>query len=173
MTSFFLTVFFAVIGQRLAELRLARKNRRLLVALGGYEAGREHYKYIIGLHVLFLGSLLLEAVLRNRPLANWQEWLFVFFLVLQVGRYWCIKSLGMFWNTRIVILPGASPVRTGPYRFVRHPNYWIVGLELLLLPLVFSAYTTAICFPLAHLLVLLRYRLPLEEKLVHGSSPQQ
>ncbi|MGO0061808.1 isoprenylcysteine carboxyl methyltransferase family protein [Brevibacillus fluminis] len=167
MSLFFFTVFLAIIAQRLAELRLARRNARLLKALGGVEVGSEHYKYVVYLHVMFFVCLLTEASLRHHGISSWQWFCFLLFLVAQLGRYWCIKSLGMFWNTRILILPGARPVRKGPYRYLRHPNYWIVGFELLLLPLVFSAYVTAITFPLLHLVFLLRYRLPVEEEHVY------
>lgn len=167
MSLFFFTILFAVIAQRLAELRLARRNARLLKSLGGVEIGREHYKYVIYLHVMFFLCLAAEACLRDQALGVWQWCCFVLFLAAQFGRYWCIKSLGMYWNTRILVLPGARPVRKGPYRYLRHPNYWIVGCELFLLPLVFSAYVTALCFPLLHLVFLLRFRLPLEEKSVY------
>ncbi|MCG6197960.1 hypothetical protein H1215_12360, partial [Anoxybacillus sp. LAT_38] len=75
--------------------------------------------------------------------APWWAWTFSVFALAQGLRYWCIVSLGKRWNTRIYILPGAEPVRRGPYRFLRHPNYLVVATELFVLPLTFSAVATA------------------------------
>ncbi len=163
MRMFFFIVVLCVIGQRLIELRIANRNTAYMLDKGGYEVGREHYRYVIWLHVLFFVSLIGEATFHYRPARWW--WLpFGLFLAAQLGRYWCIRSLGRFWNTRIIVLPNHSPITRGPYRFLRHPNYWIVGLELFLLPLSFSAYMTAFVFPLLHLWFLMRFRLPLEEQ---------
>lgn len=161
---FFTVVWGTVILQRLIELGIARSHARFILSLGGREAGAEHYKYIVGLHVLFLLSLWVETNGGHHPLAPLWWVPFSLFLLAQVGRYWCIRTLGKFWNTRIYILPGAPRIKHGPYRYLRHPNYWIVVIELLTLPLTFSAYWTAAIFTIANLWLLLRVRIPAEER---------
>ncbi|MBO8164398.1 MAG: hypothetical protein H0Z34_11860 [Brevibacillus sp.] len=164
MNPLFEWVMAAVLLQRVVELKIAARNAAYVRAHGGYEVGAEHYKYIVALHTAFLLSLLCEVWWLNRPLSPYWYLPFSLFLLAQVGRYWCISSLGKLWNTRIMILPGSDLVRRGPYRFLRHPNYLIVGVELLTLPLVFSAYLTALVFSLANLWLLLKVRIPAEER---------
>jgi len=130
---------------------------------GAFEAGARHYPIMVTMHVMFFVSLLLEVVIVNRPLSPiWVVFLSVF-LVAQVARIWCLTSLGKFWNTKIIILPGADVVKKGPYAFIRHPNYVIVTTELLVLPLIFSAYFTAILFTMLNIWML-SVRIPTEEK---------
>lgn len=167
MTPFFSIVLGVVVVQRLLELMLAKRNGRYIHSRGGYEIGKEHYKYIVSLHVLFFLSLWSEVFWTNRPLFSWWWGPFSLFLLAQVGRYWCIRSLGRHWNTRIFVLPGAPPILRGPYRYVRHPNYLIVMLEFIALPLIFSAYLTALLFPLLNFWLLIRVRIPLEEKALY------
>lgn len=162
--SFFFTVCAAVATQRVSELWLANRNGRYIRSRGGYEVGAGHYKYIVLLHVCFFLSLLLEGMRTGGEPAPWWMATFSLFLLAQLFRYWCILSLGRRWNTRIYVLPDAPLVRRGPYRFVRHPNYWIVTVELLVLPLTFSAYFTAVFFTLCNLWLLLRVRIPAEER---------
>jgi methyltransferase len=161
---FFVTVLIVVLLQRLLELRLAKKNSRYLLARGGYEVGANHYAYIVLLHGLFFLSLTVEVLVTNRPIPSWWWLPFTFFLLAQAGRYWCIKSLGRFWNTRIYVLPGTSLVKRGPYRYLRHPNYLVVALELLTLPLTFAAYATALVFLFLNAAMLLFIRIPAEER---------
>jgi len=130
---------------------------------GAFEVGARHYPIMVTMHVMFFVSLLLEVVIVNRPLSPiWGVFLSVF-LVAQVARIWCLTSLGKFWNTKIIILPGADVVKKGPYTFIRHPNYVIVTTELLVLPLIFSAYFTAILFTMLNIWML-SVRIPTEEK---------
>ncbi|MGQ7280096.1 isoprenylcysteine carboxyl methyltransferase family protein [Brevibacillus thermoruber] len=164
---FFLAVYAAVVAQRLLELALARRNARHIRSAGGREVGAGHYKYIVALHVLFLVSLLAEGLLHEGRTAPWWAWTFSVFALAQGLRYWCIVSLGKRWNTRIYILPGAEPVRRGPYRFLRHPNYLVVATELIVLPLTFSAVATAVIFSLANFWLLWRVRIPAEERAVY------
>lgn len=132
-----MTVAALILGlvtlQRLGELVLARRNTARLLAEGAYEVGAGHYPLIVALHAAWLAGLWYVAV--SHPLAVSWGWL-AFFVVLQLGRVWVIASLGRRWTTRIVVLPGAPLVRRGPYRFVAHPNYWVVAGEILVLPLV-------------------------------------
>lgn len=160
-------IFGFLILQRLTELVVARRNEKWMKNRGGYEVGAEHYKWFVIVHSLFFVSILLEVFLRENSGQQLNFWLVVAFLVAQAGRFWCLFSLGRFWNTKIIILPGAPLISRGPYRFLKHPNYWIVGIELMIIPLLFQAYFTAAIFPILHIL-LLRVRIPEEERALHS-----
>jgi methyltransferase len=139
-------IYFAVALvalQRLLELALSRRHERLLLARGAIERGREHYPLIVSLHVLWLLCTLIEGVLRGPVL--WPIPLALFLLV-QPLRYWAILSLGDYWNTRILVVPGAQLVRRGPYRYFSHPNYVVVVVEIATFPLIFGAWVTALVF---------------------------
>ncbi len=155
---------FAILAeQRLVELRLAARNRARLLARGGREFYPESYRNIFCLHLLFYLALLLESYPWRIPF-DLLTWLTLAVLVLlQLLRYWCIVSLGDFWNTRIILLPGGQVVRKGPYRFLRHPNYLVVILEFFCIPLLARAPLTLLIFSLVNL-VLLRQRIRLEER---------
>jgi methyltransferase len=129
--------------QRLLELGLSRRNERLLRARGAVERGQGHYPLIVAVHCLWLLSTLVEGALRGPTL--WPIPLAIFLLV-QPLRYWAIFSLGEHWNTRILVVPGAQLVRRGPYRYLRHPNYVVVVVEILTFPLIFGAWITALVF---------------------------
>jgi len=167
--SFFWLVMGVVLLQRMGELVLANRNARLIRSLGGYEIGSSHYKYIVLLHLFFFLCLIWEVVRGHHVslLPDWWIFPFSLFVLAQILRYWCIVSLGRHWNTRILILPGSKPVRRGPYRFFRHPNYLVVGIELLALPLTFQAYATAILFTLFNAWLLLKVRIPIEQQAVY------
>jgi methyltransferase len=102
-------------------------------------------------------------VLRDVSSLQLNYVLFLLFLLTQIARIWCIWSLGKYWNTKIIVLPGSPLVKKGPYKYVKHPNYIVVGAELFIIPLLFGAYITAVIFPILHIL-LLRVRIPCEEK---------
>ena len=143
-------VVLLVALQRLAELTYARRNPRRLLAAGGAEHGAGHYPLLVALHAAWLAAifLLVPADAAINP------WLLALFLLLQAGRLWVIASLGRFWTTRIVTLPGARLVRSGPYRLCRHPNYLIVAGEIALLPLAFGAWGLALVFSLLNAAIL-------------------
>lgn len=164
--TFFAIVLGGVLLQRGGELLLASRNARYIRAKGGVEVGAEHYKYIVLLHLLFFASLIFEVNMKENPqvLPVWWICPFSVFLLAQLLRYWCMRSLGRHWNTRILIVPGTQPVIRGPYRFLRHPNYLVVAVEILSLPLTFGAFFTAITFSILNAWLLLRIRIPLEEK---------
>ncbi len=130
---------------------------------GAYEAGAAHYPVMVAMHVAFFISLILEVVILGRVLSPFWMLLLGLFLLAQAARIWCLTSLGKFWNTKIIILPGADVVRKGPYKWIRHPNYLIVTIELLILPLLFGAYFTAVIYSLLNLWML-SVRIPVEEK---------
>jgi methyltransferase len=139
----------AVTLERLAELAWAGRNTRRLRAAGAYEAGAAHYPLIVVLHAAWLLGLWILG--WNRPV---EPVFLAFFLVVQVGRFWVLATLGARWTTRILVAPGEALVRHGPYRFMRHPNYFIVALEIALLPLALGLVTFAVVFSLANALVL-------------------
>lgn len=149
--------------QRLLELRLAQANLCWALSQGGREYGQAHYPLFFLLHIGWMLGWLLEGLIRNQPSPIWWLWLTVFVLA-QGLRYWAIRSLGRYWNTRIIIVPGASRVASGPYRYLRHPNYLAVALELLSLPLVFNAWLTALVASLLNAYLLLFIRIPAEEQ---------
>lgn len=159
----FIVVVLIVVAQRLIELVVARRNEKWMIQQGGYEVGRSHYPMMIMLHSSFFIFLILEVLLMNRDLSRFFVFLLVLFLLTQAGRLWCLLSLGKLWNTKIMIIPGINVVKKGPYRFLKHPNYVIVGIELIILPLLFNAYFTAIIFTLLNLWML-SVRIPIEEK---------
>ena len=148
-------VLLLVAAQRLAELAYARRNTRALLAEGAQETGAAHYPFLVGLHALWLVSLALFVPPERAP-----DWLLLaLFAVLQGLRLWVLVSLGRYWTTRIITLPGAPLVRHGPYRFVRHPNYLVVAAEIAVLPLAFDAWRIALIFTLANaVMMLLRLR---------------
>ncbi|GAF65568.1 hypothetical protein BTS2_2466 [Bacillus sp. TS-2] len=148
--------------QRLVELMIAERNKQWIIKNGGYEVGRSHYRYLVLMHSSFLLFLVLEVIIFQKELAPWWYVPFSLFMIAQAGRVWAIHSLGEFWNTRIMILPGAKVITKGPYQFIRHPNYVVVMLEILALPLIFQAYWTAALFTILNGLILSK-RIKMEE----------
>ena len=135
-----------VVLQRLGELRLANGNTRKLKAEGAIEIGAGHYPLIVLLHAAWLMAVLWFL---PKPVRIYWGWL-VLFVILQAARIWVIASLGRFWTTRIISLPGAPLVRRGPYRYFSHPNYLVVAGEIAVLPLVFGEILVAIGFSVAN-----------------------
>lgn len=165
----FFWVLPVLVLQRVGELGLCRRNRRILAARGGKESFPETYPVMVALHALFLLSLAWESHPWRVPL-DLRTYACLAALVLVTGlRYWSIAALGEHWTTRIVTVPGGRVVRAGPYRFFRHPNYLVIVLEFLLLPLLLRAPCTLVAFSLANLLVL-RQRIRLEEKALRETT---
>ena len=127
--------------ERLAELLLARRNTRRLLEQGGREHGRGHYPLLFSIHAAWIVTLWLLASGRSVD----PFWL-AMFVLLQFARFWVIATLGPRWTTRIIVLPKAPLVREGPYRFLNHPNYWVVIGEIAVLPLVFGLPWVALVF---------------------------
>ena len=152
-------VIFLVVMQRIGELVLANRNTQRLKAQGAVEFGSGHYPLIVFLH----GAWLL-AVLWLLPADLSISWPWLGgFLLLEAARVWVIASLGSFWTTRIVSLPGAPLIEHGPYRFMRHPNYLVVAGEILALPMAFGEWRVAAVFSVANALVLF-WRIRVEER---------
>ncbi len=146
-----------VVAQRLGELAVANANTRRLLARGGREVGRAHYPLFILLHASWLFAIAVATPPGSRPI--WS--LIGVFFVLQLLRVWVIATLGPYWTTRIITLDAAPLVRRGPFRFVRHPNYWIVAAEIAVLPLAFGLWPVALVWSILNAL-LLRHRIGVE-----------
>jgi methyltransferase len=149
-------LFILAVGiQRLVELVVARQNAIWSIAHGGKEFGRHHYPAIVSMHALLLVSCVVEVWVMGRPFIGWLAWPMLTVVVLStVVRWQCVAMLGKHWNSRLIVIPGAPLVRDGLYRWVRHPNYTAVAAEVAALPLVHSAWLTAIVFSIANALVL-------------------
>jgi len=133
--------------ERLAELRLSTQHARWAFARGGTEFGTGHYPFMVVLHTGLLVACVTEVVALDRPFVVWLgATMLVLVVAAQALRWWCIATLGERWNTRVIVVPGAPLVATGPYRRWRHPNYLAVVVEGAALPLVHSAWVTAIGF---------------------------
>ncbi|HEY8434838.1 MAG TPA: isoprenylcysteine carboxylmethyltransferase family protein [Sphingomicrobium sp.] len=135
--------------ERLFELWLARRNTKRLLGEGAREHGRGHYPLIVGVHVLWLVSLWWLA--PSQPIDGF--WLAIYIL-LELARVWVLATLGRRWTTRIIVLDDAPLVNEGPYRFVNHPNYWVVIGEIAVLPLVFGLWQVALVFTLLNAAIL-------------------
>ncbi len=157
-----------VIWQRIAELRLARRHEAILRRKGAREVGSEHYPLIVALHVMWFIGMVAEIILLSRHVNALWPVLLAIFIAAQGLRYWTIRTLGYRWTTRVWILPNATPVRRGPYRYLRHPNYLAIVVELLVLPLMFNAWLTAVAASLINFL-LLRRRMQLENQALYGN----
>lgn len=149
---------------RLGELLLARRNERWLLQHGAVEYGREHYRWIVTLHVLFFVSLITEYVCTST--GCYSVPLMILYFLLLGFKAWAIFSLGRFWNTRIYRISGYPLVKKGPYRFLKHPNYIAVIGEIALIPLIFHLYVTAVLFTLLNALML-SVRIREENRVLH------
>lgn len=160
----YLGIWGLVLLERGAELVLSKRNADAAIAQGGVEAGRGHWPVMVGLHVLFPLACIAEVLVLDRPFVPALAIACGVGLLLSMGlRYWAIATLGQRWNARILVVPDLPAVgATGPYRFVRHPNYVAVIAEFIFLPLLHGAWLTALTFSIANGL-LLRIRIAAEE----------
>jgi methyltransferase len=145
--------------QRLAELIHARRNTRRLLAEGAVEIGADHYPLLVMLHASWLGALWI-LVLSDHALLWWPA--VVGYAVVEIARIWVMVSLGRYWTTRILVPRDAPLVRRGPYRFLKHPNYWVVAFEIALLPLALGSWPLAVVFSVLNAAVLL-WRIRVED----------
>jgi methyltransferase len=150
--------------ERLVELVISKRNAEKAFARGGIEYGQRHFPVMVALHTGLLVACAAEVFFLDRPFIPVLGWSMLALVILsQVGRYWVIVSLGEQWNTRVIVVPGAGRVRSrGLYKFLRHPNYVIVAVEGIALPLVHSAWITAVVFTVLNAILLLRFRIPVE-----------
>ena len=161
-----LVVVGLVALQRVIELAYAARNTCALLAGGAVEIGASHYLLFPLLHGSWLICVLVVA-LTTHAQTNW--WLVGVFALLQCGRAWVIATLGPYWTTRIITVPGAPLVHKGPFRFMRHPNYAVVIAEIAVLPLAFGQVAVAVIFTLLDA-ALLTYRIRVEENALVGRS---
>ena len=166
---FILLVAVAALG-RGVELVIAERHRRRLLAKGAVEAGAGHYPWMVGLHAAWLAAAPAEVWLLDRPFLPWLAFpMLALFALATALRWWVIAALGERWTTRVLVLPEAPLVTGGPYRFLRHPNYLAVVLELASLPLVHTAWLTALLAAVSNAAIL-RVRIAAEERALAGAS---
>jgi methyltransferase len=159
----FIAFFIVIVLQRLIELLIAKSNEKLMKQQGAIEFGTMHYRFMVLIHMLFFSAFIVEKLSLNRGLSQLWILLLLTFLGAQVIRIWAITSLGKYWNTKIIVLPNSAVVRRGPYRYIKHPNYFVVAIELIVIPLLFEAYYTACLFTILNGLIL-SIRIREEEK---------
>jgi methyltransferase len=165
------TLFVLAVGaERLVEMAVSQRNLAWAYARGGQEHGRGHYPAMVALHVALLVGCVVEVWVFDRPFLPLLGWTMVaVVLATQALRWWCISTLGRRWNTRIVVIPGMPLVDRGPYRWLRHPNYVAVVVEGIALPLVHTAWITAVTFTVLNAF-LLRVRIRAEEDALASAS---
>ncbi|MFC9131142.1 isoprenylcysteine carboxyl methyltransferase family protein [Streptomyces sp. NPDC057099] len=143
----FTILVLAVALERVAELAVSRRNAAWSLARGGVESGRGHYPFMVVLHTGLLAGALAEVWMSRPDVVPVLAWTMLALVAIAQGlRWWCVATLGRQWNTRVIVVPGAARVTGGPYRWIPHPNYVAVAVEGLALPLVHSAWATAIVF---------------------------
>lgn len=160
-------IFFVCIGavivQRMGELIVAKRHSKKMFEKGAVEIDRKGYIFIVCMHSGFFIVMILEFIFLNRNLNLYWYLLAFIFVLAQALRYWAIKSLGINWNTRIIVLKGSMQITSGPYKYINHPNYIAVETELIILPLIFSCYITSLIFGVLNFFVLKR-RIKIENK---------
>jgi len=150
-------------AERITELVISRRNAAWAFANGGKEFGLAHFPFMVALHTGLLLACLAEVFFGQRPFIPALGWpMLVIALGCQAMRFWIIATLGKQWNTRVIVVPGAGRITTGPYRFLTHPNYLIVIVEGIALPLVHTAWVTAIVFTVLNAILLFGFRIPTE-----------
>ena len=165
-------LLIAAVGlERLAELVVTKRNAAWSFARGGVESGQRHYLVMVVLHTGLLVGALVEVWLRRPPFLPTLGWtMLALVLASQALRWWCITTLGHQWNTRVIVVPGLPRVTGGPYRLMSHPNYVAVVIEGFALPLVHSAWITAVVFTLCNA-ALLTVRIRVENRALAELPP--
>ena len=167
----FIGLILATGAERIYELVVSTRNAKLAFKSGGIEYGHGHLPFMIALHTGLLAGAIIEVVFFDRQFLGSPGWIFLAIAIgCQSARYWFIWALGSQWNTRVIVIPGAQLVRKGPYSlpWLRHPNYWVVAIEGIALPMVHSAWITATIFTALNAALLLGFRLPTENKALKG-----
>jgi methyltransferase len=160
----YLILLALLAAERVFELFISRRNARRAFAHGGIEVGSDHYRVMVAMHTLFLVSCAVESLFFARPISPYISMAALLGVILaQLLRYAAVMTLGERWNTRIIVVPGAAPVALGLYRWIRHPNYVAVTIEIAALPMIRGCWITAGVFTLANALML-AVRIPAEER---------
>jgi methyltransferase len=150
----YLALLGLVAGERGAELSVSARNARRLLARGGRETGRGLYRVMVAFHAVLLPVLALGAIAHRDPPPAW-AWLAVAGVLAAQGlRWWAVRTLGGRWSTRVIVVPGEKPVTAGPYRWLRHPNYLAVILEMACLPLAWGMWRLALLFTAGNAVIL-------------------
>ncbi|NPC96818.1 isoprenylcysteine carboxyl methyltransferase family protein [Nocardioides sp. zg-DK7169] len=163
-------IILAVVLERCAEVVVSQRNAAWALSRGGVESGRGHYPVMVVLHAGLLVGCLVEVHAAGRsfePLLGWSMLALV--VVCQAVRWWCITVLGRQWNTRVIVVPDLPLVQAGPYRVLPHPNYLVVVLEGMALPLIHGAWITAVVFTVANA-ALLRVRIRVEDRALSAAT---
>ncbi|HWM33027.1 MAG TPA: isoprenylcysteine carboxylmethyltransferase family protein [Pseudolysinimonas sp.] len=173
LSAWLFTAFILLTGcERIVELIVSKRNAAWSFARGGVETGRRHYPAMVALHTGLLVGAVAEVWLLGRPFIDLIGWpAFGVAVLCQVGRIWIIRSLGHQWNTRIIVVPGMPLSRRGPYRlpWLPHPNYLLVAVEGMAIPLVHSAWITAVAFAVLNAVLLIGFRIPAEDRALQAS----
>src|ERR1700712_740379 len=158
---YFIVFISFLILQRLSELLIARRNEKWLLSQGAIQYGQSHYPFMIAMHTLFIVSIIAEYYNSGGTEISWV--FFIIFLAVLLFKFWALSSLGKYWNTKIYRIPGVYPVKRGPYKFLKHPNYMEVVCEIAVIPLIFHLYYTAIVFTVLNA-IMLTVRITVENK---------
>ena len=159
----YLALLAALGAERIVELIISARNARWAFARGAIETGAGHYPAMAAFHALFIISCAGEALIAGAGFPRFLTWIALGGALCAQGlRYWAVATLGRRWNTRVIVLPGAAPVASGLYRFLRHPNYLAVVLEMICVPMIYGCWRTALVFSAANA-ILLRVRIRAEE----------
>lgn len=164
-----LALLAILVAQRVLELRLAKRNEAWARRQGAREFGAGHYPLFFVLHGGWLIGWLYEGLRGDGLPSSWWVWALVF-AAAQGIRYWAIGTLGQRWNTRVLVIPGLTPIARGPYRLLPHPNYLAVALELAAVPLAVGAMWTAAVASVLNAALLLGVRIPCEMKALRWAS---
>lgn len=137
--------FLILLGcERVIEIVISHRNENWALSAGGREYDVRFTRYLVGFHMLWFTGFLAEGVLWSHQILVSPLIALLVFILLQAARYWCIVSLGKFWNTKVIVVPGVALVRRGPYRWLRHPNYLVVVLELFVYPALYGCWMTSL-----------------------------
>lgn len=163
-------LILVVAAERLVEVAVSKRHARWARARGGREYGRSHYPFMVAIHVGLLVGCVAEVWLAEPPFVPALGWAMLALVVASQGlRWWCVRTLGPRWNTVVIVVPGLPLVDRGPYRWLRHPNYVAVVVEGIALPLVHSAWITALAFTVANFAVL-AVRIRVENRALAGAQ---
>jgi methyltransferase len=149
--AFILFISFIIL-LRIGELLLSKRNEKWLLQNGAVEYGKKHYPFIVLLHTLFILSLIVEYFVRQP--GSYNLVLLIFYFLLLIFKAWVLLSLGKYWNTKIYHISSVSLIQKGPYKYFKHPNYFVVVLEIAIIPLIFHLYFTAIIFTILNAIML-------------------
>jgi methyltransferase len=174
MSAILFTVFVAFVAvERLGEMAISARHARWAFARGGVEHARRQMPWMVALHAGLLAGSVAEVWLLGRPFLPWLGWpALLVALGCQMARYTIVQELGRRWNTRVIVIPGMPPVRSGIYRRLRHPNYAVVAIEGIALPLVHTAWITAVAFTVLNAVLLLGFRIPAEDRALRSAAEE-